>query len=749
MFRNVSEPVLAIFPLLMAIVLMLVTGEPWLLIMGVVSVCSFGTRLIGFIATVFVTLLFALAHFPPAHLTTKGDFFPSLQTALFGGAALVIFTMIRYAMLLPTKADDRMRFAAAIVDNMPTMGWSLNSKGEYTYTNQAVQDYVTGNKRRTDLDDWKNAIPLVHPEDVEQTFGRLVECLASGEDFVTDCRIQRHDGSYRWFHAVARAARGAKGDITGWYGTSVDIHEQKLVEQALRESERELRQLVDAIPALIWCATPEGEPSYANKQVTAFAGIVIGDLEVPNKTRLREALELTVHPDDRVRVSDAMMRSFSTGTSFAEIYRLRRHDGVFRWVDSRLAALRDDTGKITRWYGALIDIDESKQAEEALRASERQLQLLVDTVPVMVWCASPSGVPTYTNRRLSDYTGIRVGDFNQAGLELSQPIDLLVHPDDRERFRRALAESFASGKPFTLRYRLKRHDGPYRWTDSRSEPLSDGDGRLLQWYTVITDIEDETRMQEELRSAHEQLASASKAASLSELTASIAHEVNQPLASIVASSQACEHWLKADPPNTKRAMANVGRIVRDANLAADTIRRIRALFQANSEARTLVSIKELVLEVCRLMEDELAANAIQLRTGLDSGLPSVMGHRVQLQQVLVNLIRNGIDAMEQVPPEKRVLEIGSRYDAGNRISVEVRDQGSGMEDPYMIFEAFYSTKRNGKGIGLAICRSIIEAHDGEIRAEKGENGGAVFTFTLPINNPVQGGNGDTSTAGLQ
>ncbi|MCF6126264.1 PAS domain S-box protein [Mesorhizobium sp. M7A.F.Ca.CA.001.07.2.1] len=737
MFRNVARPVLAIFPLLMAIVLVLVSGEPWLLIMGVVSVCAFDAWRIGFIGAIFVTMLFALAHFPPAHLMTEGDLSPAVQTALFGGAALVIFTVIRCAMIFPSKADDRMRFAAAIVDNMPAMGWSLNGKGEYTYTNKAVQNYVTGNERQADLDDWKNAIPLVHPADVEQTFGRLVECLASGEDFVTDCRIQGHDGSYRWFRAVARAARGAKGDITGWYGTSVDIHEQKLVEEALRESERELRQLVDAIPALIWCATPEGEPFYANKQVKAFAGIAIGDLEVPNKTRLREALDVTVHPDDRIRVGDAMMRSFSTGTSFAEIYRLRRHDGMFRWVDSRLAPQCDDTGKIIRWYGVLIDIDESKQAEEALRASERQLQLLVDTVPVMVWCASASGEPTYINRRLNDYAGIRAEKVDQARFDRNQQIDRLIHPDDRERFRRALVESFALGRPFTLRYRHMRHDGHYRWADSRSEPLRDGDGRLLQWYTVITDIDDETRMQEELRSAHERLASASKAASLSELTASIAHEVNQPLASIVASSQACEHWLKADPPNITRAIANVGRITRDANLAADIIRRIRVLFFRTSETRTPVSINELVLDVCRLMENELAVNAIQIRTGPDDGLPSVIGDRIQLQQVLVNLIRNGIDAMERMPPEERVLEIGSRLIAGNRISVEVRDQGSGMEDPHMIFEAFYSTKANGKGIGLAICRSIIEAHDGEIRAENGENGGAVFTFTLPISNPGQ------------
>jgi PAS domain S-box-containing protein len=723
---------IVILSALAAVLLTILSGEPALLLVGLTFACVVGGQRTGAIVATILVIVFVLHTSLRTPELTGGYAYLALRSAIFAAAAAVIVALINSAPVFASAQGAAIRFAAATADNMPAMSWSMDANGDLTYRNRGVWDYVGGNRHRDARENWQEMRTLVHPDDWAMTAETLARSLASGADFHFDHRILRHDGAYLWFRSFARAERDSLGNIRGWYGTSVDVHDHKLAEQARSQSEGELRQLVETIPVLIWSATPEGEPSYVNRQLTEYAGVTPEDLDVPGRTRLAEALATTVHPEDSGRIGNAMKHSFSTGEPFAAVYRIRRHDGVYRWVDSRLAPLRDREGNIVRWYGAIVDIDESKRAEEALRNSERQLKLLVDTMPAMVWCASASGEPTYFNKRLNDYMCIPAESLAKAGrTPLDLAFDEAIHPEDRDELRRVFAQSFAGGQSFSLRYRMRRSDGAYRSVDSRSEPLRDEEDRVLQWYTVISDIDDEKRMQEELRSAHERLSSAAKAVSLAELSASIAHEVNQPLAGIAANSEACERWLSADPPNIQRAIASVNRIVRDAHSAAEVVSRIRALFQRQAGARTSVDINELILEICRLMVNETKAAGIQVRTDLEQALPSPVADRIQLQQVLINLIRNGIEALDAQPRENRVLEIRSLRRAAGNISVVVRDHGPGVEDPHRIFEAFFSSKRNGMGMGLAICRSIIDAHEGEIWAENSDGGGATFTFTLP------------------
>jgi C4-dicarboxylate-specific signal transduction histidine kinase len=266
----------------------------------------------------------------------------------------------------------------------------------------------------------------------------------------------------------------------------------------------------------------------------------------------------------------------------------------------------------------------------------------------------------------------------------------------------------------------------------RAAPLRNEAGRIVQWFGLCHDIDDQMHAEDALRRAAERLAQATQAASLAELSASIAHEVNQPLAAIVANSHACHRWLSAEPPNIERAKITAERITRDANAAADVVSRIRALFRRAPHAREAEDVNRLIGEVCRLMAGEIAAKDIRVGMNLAPDLPVIVLDRVQVQQVIVNLVRNGIEAMAGVAGDARSLQVRTSHDGFDAIRVEVCDAGAGFQDAGRAFEPFFTTKPDGMGMGLAICRSIIEAHGGRLWTANNETGGATVAFTLPL-----------------
>jgi PAS domain S-box-containing protein len=524
------------------------------------------------------------------------------------------------------------------------------------------------------------------------------------------------------------------GSSTCMYASPIDPDDQKDTAEALRRSEQQLRVLIDTIPALVWCATPNGAPFYLNKRMVDYTGMTLNSSDAleggsrPSLTR-----RAIIHPDELAELERLWFHSIRMGEPFCMRHRLRRADGVYRWVDTRAEPLHDSDGHIVHWYGVDVDVDERQQAEEALRGTERQLRLLVDAIPALVWCATPDGEPSYLNKRMIDFTGMALESFEHLqGASLRSLARLaIVHPDELAELEQLWSHSVQTGATLSMRHRLRRVDGVYRWVDLRAEPLRDDDGDIVQWYGVCVDIEGETRMQEELRAAQAKLARASQSASLAELSASIAHEVNQPLAAVIANSHACQRWLSTEPPNLQRARVTVERIIRDANGAADVVSRIRALFKPTVSTRESVNLNEVITEVRKLIGDDVTKKNISVETDLEANLPSTLVDRVQMQQVLVNLTRNGIDAMESSNEYPKSLLIRSRRDGMNKVLVEVRDRGSGVEDVEQIFEPFFTTKENGMGMGLAICRSIIEAHDGHLRATKNDLRGTTFAFTLP------------------
>ena len=502
------------------------------------------------------------------------------------------------------------------------------------------------------------------------------------------------------------------------------------------------------IPGLAWSANPDGRLRFLNAAALEYVGVTAEEMrEIMDADDFSWWLRF-VHPDD-VETSMAQWRhSLETGEPMIEEQRLRRFDGTYRWFRDTGVASRDEQGRIVGWYGHTEDIDDRRKAEAALRQSERELRLLVDTVPTMIWLMTPAGLPYYFNKRFVDWAGIDSTKVEPRGTRQFASHVELFHPDDRAAVKAVFQKSFARGEPLQHKGRLCRKDGEYRWIDSRFEPLRDEDGTILRWYGVNFDIDDEVRAQESLRLADERLARALRAASLSELSVSIAHELNQPLQAVVSNAGAFQRWLNADPPNFDHASRVAEKIIKNADAAAQVISRIRALFSKTEGEPHAIDLNAVIREVCDLLGDRLASSSVKLDLHLDPHLPEVAADRVQMEQVVLNLVRNGIEAMQDVATNVRSLRIVSRRQNDGTVEVEVRDRGRGLGNPELIFEAFYTTKPDGMGMGLAICRSIVEAHCGRLWAENVETGGASITFSLPISAANSAPNAATVSAGV-
>jgi PAS domain S-box-containing protein len=617
-----------------------------------------------------------------------------------------------------------------LVDMVPSYLWRISPDGQPVFFNKRLVDYLGLDVAGLDKPDMSRLDAFIetaiHPDDAVEVEDAFQRSVASGEPLSMKWRMRRADGTYRWMATSAEAMRDQDGSIAQWYGLCHDIDDQLQSEEALRNSKRQLEQMIDAVPINILSYDPEGKLTSASKRYLDNVGAV------PDHVTDFEGLARHLaHPDDLPVMLRRALDGFATGTPFVNRFRRRTKDGAYPWIEARAQPLRDASGAIVQWYQVSIDIEDEMRAQEALRESESQLRRLVDALPVQIWAAAADGEPSYLNRRLAEYVGLTLTDLSSPkATRLQMAIQNSVHPDDASAVGQALMHSFTTGSTFTMKYRQRRADGVYRWINGRAEPLRDANGNILQWYGVSFDIDDDVRTQEELRRTQERLAVASQAASLAELSASIAHEVNQPLAAIVANSHACHRWLSFEPPNVARANTVIERLIRDANAAADVVSRIRALFKQSTETRSRATLSSVIAEARGLMAEEAARRRIRMEFHVDVDLPAVTLDSIQIQQVLINLFRNGMDAMDLVEGEK-VLEVHA-HRAGSEVQTEISDRGRGVESPDRVFEPFFTTKQHGMGMGLAISRSIVEAHGGRLWTEKNEPCGARFIFTLPI-----------------
>jgi PAS domain S-box-containing protein len=347
-------------------------------------------------------------------------------------------------------------------------------------------------------------------------------------------------------------------------------------------------------------------------------------------------------------------------------------------------------------------------------------------MPALVWCASPDGELTNVNQRILDYTGLSLGDLANAGW-----VNFL-HPEDVQQTVAMWGNAVRTGTPHDVQYRLRRHDGAYRWFHVLGQAMADDNGRVVQWYGLLIDIDERKNIQETLRLTETRLAQATQIATVGELAASIAHEINQPLGAVVTNAYACLRWLSGESANLAKAREAAERIVRDGKDTVEVVGRIRALFKRTQVQHEVLDLNAVIIEVVRLIGAEASKRRSAIETELDKDLHAIRGDRVQIQQLVLNLLMNGLDAMDAVTDRLRRIIVRTHRSETSMALVEVEDNGIGMTDAEKAFEPFFTTKEHGMGMGLTICRSIAEGHNGKLWSTQNESFGTTFSFTLPL-----------------
>jgi len=481
--------------------------------------------------------------------------------------------------------------------------------------------------------------------------------------------------------------------------------------------EVQLRRFVDAMPAMIWRADPTGRIDRWNSTMIQAIG---KSYDFSERFDLMSKIDAT----QVAEVKKRWCKSVRLGIPYEDTYRILGNDGSYHWHLVKAQPVRDVDGNIKNWYGVHTDIDGLKKAECVLQTREQELLGIIDTVPVGLWAASPSGEPTHVSRRWLDFTGRTLEEFMNLGWEK------IIHPDDFEDTAKAFFRAIQTGRSYTAVHRLRRVDGEYRWHQAMGEPLLDSNGEIVKWYGLSVDIDERKRTEDHLRETRDKLNKAARVAMVAELSASIAHELNQPLMSIMASAQASNRWLAATPPNLAEASISIDRIVRDVRSADLTMRNIRAIFKREQFEKKEVCVSEIIDDVIRLIQDDPNKRGFSVQLVIPKELPRIFVDPLLIQEVFINLISNAIEAMES-SPRKPILTIRATTSDKLEVLVEVVDNGPGVVDTEKIFDTFVTTKEKGMGIGLAVARSIVEAHEGQLWAANNSDFGAVFTVRIP------------------
>jgi len=496
------------------------------------------------------------------------------------------------------------------------------------------------------------------------------------------------------------------------------------VEDQVR-AEDHFRLVIDATPALIHTARPDGALDYLNKRWLDYLGAALDDVKDWKWTT-------RLHPEDVEAFIERWRSSLRTGELFEAEARVCRADGTYRWMLYRNMSLRDDKGNIVKWYGSSIDIDDRRRAEDALRRSEAFLAEAQRISHIGSWVWKPATGEVASSKERFRIFGIDPEKTKPSFNAFWEK----VHLEDQPRFKQILDSAICEKRDFEHEYRIVTPEGLIKSIHSTGHPVFNESGELAEFIGTTMDITERKRAEEALHEAQAGLARVPRVIMMGELAASIAHEVNQQLAGVVSSANAGLNWLAKNPPNLPKAREAIERILRDANPAGQVLDRIRSLLKRSSPIKTSVNVTRIIREVVALFGGQLRQKNVELAMELDPSVPAVMGDSIQLQQVLLNLLINAVEAMAGIVNRQRTLRIRSeRGDLDGRpaVSVKVSDAGSGLSPTAArrLFEPFHTTKPEGMGMGLWISRSIIEAHGGRLTALSNDGPGATFQVLLP------------------
>jgi len=499
---------------------------------------------------------------------------------------------------------------------------------------------------------------------------------------------------------------------------------RKHAEQALRESEARFRLLADSAPVLTWIAGPDKRCTYFSLPWLEFTGRTL-------EQELGDGWIEGVHPEDRQRCVDTYVRAFDAREPFTMEYRLRRHDGEYRWILDNGVPLFEADQCFAGYIGSCVDINERKKRNEKVKQEQDFLRQVIDCTPNLIFAKDRQGRFTLANQAVADIYGTTVealigktdADFNRSAeeVELFRRMDLEVMDSLQERF---IAEEHVTDAA-----------GKVHWLQTVKRPILDENGTANQVLGSSTDITARKNTELEMAQQRNELAHLARVAMMGEMTASLAHELNQPLTAILSNAQTAQRLLDDPAPDMKEIREILEDVVSDDKRAGEIIRSLRNLMKKSELKSEELDLNSVIFEVIELIRSDALIKNVSVAAQLAPELPAVRGDRIQLHQIMLNLTINALDAMKGIPVSERRLEITTRRINAHSVQVAVEDAGTGIPPDQLdkVFEPFFTSKSQGLGMGLAICRSIISMHGGRIWATNNPGSGVTFRFVLPIN----------------
>jgi PAS domain S-box-containing protein len=434
----------------------------------------------------------------------------------------------------------------------------------------------------------------------------------------------------------------------------------------------------------------------------------------------------SLHPEDRAGCTKTYSEAFDARQPFNQEYRVLRHDGKYRWISGHAVPRYDAQQSFLGYFGTCVDVTERKEAEEQARESEGKFLVMANSAPVIMWASGLDKSCTFCNKAWLDFTGRPLDE--QVGYGWAE----CIHPEDRARCIKTVSEAFDGRRPFTQEYRVRRHDGQYRWVSDHGVPRYDTQQNFLGFMGSCVDVTEKKEAEEKAQRFQEELAHVSRVSILGELAGSLAHELSQPLTAVVSSAEAAQRMMTGEYRNDEELRDTLKDVVVEGRRAGEIIAGMRAMLNKAPGQMEAQDVNVAVREVLEMVHSDLVNRRVAPVLRLGSQLPPVMAQGVQLRQVLLNLVMNACDAMSDVTAGQRLLTIETKRSNGEEVEVSVADNGPGFSQEILehLFEPFHTTKPNGLGLGLAICRSIIEAHGGQLVAGNTNGRGATLTLSL-------------------